>query len=242
MKMGITRGLLLVCVCMVVFAAVAVAEDTMGLKPTKDALVLFDGKDLSQFVSEKDGSAAKWKVENGEMVIVPRSGSILTKDTVTDFRLHLEFNIAPLDPVKFKGQSRGNSGIYIQRRYELQILDSYGEEPVYNSCGSLYRTKKADKSVCRKAGEWQTYDILFRAARFNDEGKKIEDARITVIQNGEVIHNNVALRNKTGAGNQEGPKPDQIRFQDHGNVVNYRNIWLEHLTPAPFDADEKKKK
>ncbi|MBM4024622.1 MAG: DUF1080 domain-containing protein [Planctomycetes bacterium] len=195
------------------------------------AIVLFDGKDFSQWEGPKGGAVA-WKItDDGAMQIVPKSGSITTKRNVEDFILHAEFK-TPQMPPEVKGQGRGNSGIYIQQRYELQILDSYGLPPKNNECGSIYTFRAPDQNVCKKPGEWQTYDILFRAARFADEGGKPvkkQNARITVFHNGVLIHDNVEIPNKTGAGRPEGPQPRPILLQDHGNEVAFRNIWLVPL-------------
>jgi hypothetical protein len=155
---------------------------------------------------------------------VPKSGSIMTKRDFRDFKLHVEFK-TPQMPPNVKGQGRGNSGIYLQRRYEVQILDSYGLEPKNNECGSLYRFKAPDKNVCRMPGRWQSYDIIFHAARF-DGNRKTKNARITVWHNGVLIHNDVELENKTGAGRPEGPEPGPILLQEHGNEVSFRNIWI----------------
>ena len=140
---------------------------------------------------------------------VPKTGCIMTKRDFGDFMLHAEFK-TPQMPANVKGQGRGNSGIYIQRRYELQILDSYGLEPKNNEGGSIYTFKAPDINASKKPGEWQSYDILFRAARWADkDGKpvKTQNARITVFQNGVLIHDNVEVPRKTGAGQPEGPKP-----------------------------------
>ena len=134
--------------------------------PPKDAVILFDGTDFSQWKPER-GGGIKWTIEDGVMTVVPRSGSIVTKRDFRDFRLHLEFNIPERSP-RYKGQARGNSGIYIQKRYEVQILDSYGLEPTFDGCGSLYRARTPDKNACKKPGEWQTYDIIFREPRWHD--------------------------------------------------------------------------
>jgi len=194
-----------------------------------NAVTLFDGTDFSQW--QRDGGGdIRWTLADGAMQIVPGSGSIVTKEPVRDFAMHIEFKTPQLPP-DVTGQGRGNSGVYIQRRYELQILDSYGLEPKFNECGSIYRFKAPDRNVCRKPGEWQSYDIRFREARY-DGDKKVADARITVYHNGVLIHDDVAIPNKTGAGRPEGPEPLPILLQDHGNAVTFRNIWI-----APLDAD-----
>jgi hypothetical protein len=162
------------------------------------------------------------------MTVVPRSGSIVTKRDFGDFRMHLEFNVPDM-PERYTGQGRGNSGIYIQKRYEVQILDSYGRKPEFNGCGSIYRSRTPDKNACKKPGEWQTYDIIFRQPRWekvNDKFEKTENMRITVWLNGVLIHDNAEISDKTGMGGPEGPEPGPIKLQDHGNEVKFRNIWI----------------
>lgn len=196
----------------------------------ENAIGLFDGRDFSQW-QKQGGGEIGWKIADGEMQVVPGSGSIMTKRDVRDFMLHTEFK-TPVLPTEVKGQGRGNSGIYIQRRYELQILDSFGLEPKNNECGSIYTFKAPDRNVCKQPGEWQTYDILFHAARFGEkDGKpaKVQNARITVFQNGVLIHDDVEVPNKTGAGQPEGPNPAPILLQDHGNAVSFRNLWMVTL-------------
>jgi hypothetical protein len=188
-----------------------------------NAIILFDGKDFSHWTTGGERDVG-WKIVDGAMKIVPKSGSIMTKQDFRDFKMHIEFKTPQLPP-NIKGQGRGNSGVYIQRRYELQILDSYGLEPKFNECGSLYRFKAPDKNVCRMPGRWQSYDIIFHAARY-DGNRKIEKARITVWHNGVLIHDDVKLDNKTGAGRPEGPEPGPILLQEHGNEVSFRNIWI----------------
>ena len=193
-------------------------------------IVLFDGRDFSQWV-HTNGKEVQWEIVGDAMRIVPRKGSIITKEDFKDFKMHIEFKV-PQMPPNVKGEGRGNSGVYIQRRYELQILDSYGQPPRNNEGGSIYKFKAPDKNVSKKPGEWQSYDILFHAARFEGQGenaRKKDDARITVRHNGVLIHNDVKIPNKTGAGRPEGPEPGPILLQDHGNKVEFRNIWIEPL-------------
>jgi hypothetical protein len=193
-------------------------------------LVLFEGRDFSQWQNQ-DGQPIKWQIVGDAMKIVPGTGSIQTKRAFEDFRMHVEFKIPQL-PAELKGQERGNSGVYLQRRYEVQILDSYGLEPGSGECGALYRAKAPDRNVCEKPGEWQGFDIIFRAARFEGRGenaKKIQNARITVFHNGVLIHDNVEIQNKTGAGRPEGPEPGPILLQEHGSEVCLRNIWVVPL-------------
>jgi len=191
-----------------------------------DAIMLFGGTDFSHWTAD-GGKDVGWNIVDGAMKIVPKSGSIMTKRDFTDFKMHLEFKI-PQMPPNVKGQGRGNSGVYIQRRYEVQILDSFGLEPKYNDCASLYRFKPPDKNACRMPGQWQSYDIIFHAAKF-DGDRKTEKARISVWHNGVLVQDDVALDNKTGAGRPEGPNPGPILLQDHGNEVCFRNIWIVPL-------------
>ncbi|MHC4086050.1 MAG: 3-keto-disaccharide hydrolase, partial [Planctomycetota bacterium] len=177
------------------------------------------------------GKEVKWERIGEAMKIVPKSGSIITKRDFKDFKLHIEFKLPKLPP-NVKGQGRGNSGVYIQRRYEIQILDSYGQPPRKNEGGSIYKFKAPDTNACKKPGEWQSYDIKFRAARFEGEGenaKKVKDARITLLHNGVLVHDDVDVPNKTGAGQKEGPEPGPILLQDHGNEVWFRNIRIVPL-------------
>lgn len=193
-------------------------------------IVLFDGTDFSHW-THQNGKAVRWEIVGDAMKVVPRTGSIITKRNFRDFKLHIEFKV-PQMPPNVRGQGRGNSGVYIQRRYELQILDSYGQPPRKNEGGSIYRFKAPDKNVCKKPGEWQSYDIIFYAARFKGQGKdarKEKNARITVWQNGILIHNDVDVPNKTGAGRPEGPEAGPILLQDHGNEVWFRNIRIVPL-------------
>lgn len=200
--------------------------DAQFAKP-ENATVLFDGSNFSQWQRE-GGGEIKWELTDGAMQIAPGSGSIVTKKPVRDFALHIEFKTPQLPP-NVRGQGRGNSGVYIQQRYEIQILDSYGLEPKANECAGIYTFKAPDENVCKKPGQWQSYDMRFRAARF-DGDEKVENARITVYHNGVLVHDDVEIPNKTGAGMQEGPDARPIRLQDHGNAVAFRNIWI-----APLD-------
>jgi len=191
-----------------------------------NAIVLFDGTDFSNW--ERDGGGEiRWKRADGAMQVVPGSGGLVTKKPVKDFVMHVEFQL-PTDP---QDRERGNSGVYIQRRYEVQIINSYGEELEFAGCGSIYRFKAPDYNVCKAPGEWQSYDIRFREARY-DGDTKVADARVTVYHNGVLVHDDVAVPNKTGAGRPEGPEPLPILLQDHGSAVSFRNIWI-----APLDSD-----
>ena len=195
-----------------------------------EEIVLFDGTNFSHWM-HPDGKKVQWERLGDAMKIVPRSGSIVTKEAYRDFKMHIEFKLPQLPP-NVRGQGRGNSGVYIQRRYEIQILDSYGQPPRNNEGGSIYRFKAPDKNACKKPGEWQSYDIIFHAARFEGQGnnaKKVKNARITVWQNGVLIHDDVEVPNKTGVGQEEGPEPGPILLQDHGNEVWFRNLRIVPL-------------
>lgn len=186
-------------------------------------------------VPEGDGES-QWVFEDGVFTASPMWDSVLTPTPYRDFRMHVEFatNSAPSD----KRETDGNSGVYIQQRYEIQILNSHGvsaEDYQAWDCGSLYRLKKPDVPACRPAGEWQSYDIVFRAARFA-EGEKVENARITVLQNGVLIHDAVEIARKTGAGKPEGPEPMPIKLQGHHNQVRFSNVWIQSVDLEVFPA------
>lgn len=188
------------------------------------------GPDAYHLVPE-GGKPTKWVFADGILTASPEWDSVLTKETYQDFRMHVEFNVNEVKDAK-DPEGDGNSGVYIQQRYELQILNSFGVaeadyKPSY--CGSIYRQKKPDRLVSKKAGEWQSYDIVFRAARF-DDGKKTENARLTVYQNGELIHDDYSLTAKTGVGEKEGPEARPIKLQGHHNPVRFRNVWIQKLT------------
>ena len=188
-------------------------------KPPKDAVIL----DAAQFTQE-DGKPCAWPVTDG--ILEVGKGSIITKEKYQDFQLHVEFNI-PEPPEGAKGQARSNSGVYLQRRYEVQVLDSFGDDPpLKNGCASIYTQKAPDKNAAKKPGEWQTYDITFKAARFDDSGKKTAGARITVVWNGVKVHDDYEITGKTGAGKPEGGEPAPILLQDHGAKVKFRNLWI----------------
>ncbi len=208
-------------------------------KTADDGKVLFDGSGYDQWTGA-EGGAIEWTIDGGAMKVKPSSGSIATRESFNDFRLRLEFKIpemAPLEPGANRG-NRANSGVYLQRRYEIQILDSFGvalDDLEKWDCGALYRTRAPDRNTSKKPGEWQSFDIVFRAARWDRSGKevsKIENARISVLHNGVMIHDNAEFENKTGRGTPEGPEPAPILLQDHGNELMFRNIWIVPLNAA----------
>lgn len=201
--------------------------DTLNLKPPKEAVVLFDGTSLDNW-TRMDGSPAEWKLVDGAMQVVPKTGDICTKQLFNDFFLHLEFKLSDM-PDK-TGQAKSNSGIFLQGRYEIQVLDSSGWDiPGLGDCGAIYDQYAPLVNACKKALEWQTYDVFFRAPRC--EGKVVkENARLTVLHNGIVVQNNVQLPGVTGAPTDLNIQlPGHLRLQDHGDIVWYRNIWVVPL-------------
>jgi hypothetical protein len=205
-------------------------QQQVGKAPS-DAVVLFDGKDLSKWKQEKDGSEAKWKVENGYFEVVPKTGYLITKDEFgPDVQLHLEFATPPPEG---DGQGRGNSGVFLYGRYEIQILDSY-ENPTYpdGQATGIYGYRPPLVNASRKPGEWQTYDIIFEGPRFKD-GKLEKPAITTVLHNGVVTQNRTVLigqtpHKKVGTYQAHGEK-GPIKLQDHGNPMRFRNIWIRDI-------------
>ena len=198
-------------------------------KPPKGAKVLFDGKDLSGWTDRK-GEPAEWEVHDGCMEVVPHKGDIMTKDKFgPDFKLHVEFWL-PLMP-EAKSQERANSGVYLQGRYEIQVLDSYKNETYANgACGALYGIIAPSKNASKPPEQWQTYDITLHAPRVDEDGKVTEKGRLTVVQNGETIISNGSFDHSTGGALDEKlGEPGPILLQDHGCKVRYRNIWLRPL-------------
>jgi hypothetical protein len=198
--------------------------------PPSDAIVLFNGRDLSHWRG-KDG-AAKWNVRDGYLEVAPGAGDIRTADKFGDLQLHIEW--ATPSVVKGEGQERGNSGVFLMGRYEIQVLDSYDNKTYYHGqAGSVYKQHAPLVNASRKPGEWQTYDIVFHAPKFDEQGKVIDRARVTVLQNGVLIQNNVEIYGITYhdrpplyiAHSTEEP----LGLQDHGNPVRYRNIWIRRL-------------
>ncbi|MFB7292308.1 family 16 glycoside hydrolase [Actinacidiphila glaucinigra] len=189
---------------------------------------LFSGGSVATAWQHTDGRSVEWP-HTAEESIEVCCGDIRTKQAFGDFRLHAEFRVPKL-PDDVTGQDRGNSGIYLQDRYELQILDSFGvEQLASNEAASIYNKKAADLNAATAPETWQTYDIVFRAARFDAEGKKTDDARISVVWNGETVHDDVAVDGPTGGGDVESAAAGAIRLQDHGNKVRFRNLWIEPL-------------
>lgn len=196
-----------------------------------DAVVLFDGKDLSLWEDGK-GDPAKWKVENGYMEVVAKTGSIRTKRGFGDCQLHIEW--ATPSAVSGEGQERGNSGVFLMDTYEVQVLDSYNNRTYADGqAASIYGQYPPLVNASRKPGEWQTYDIVFHAPRFGADGKLVEPARMTVFHNAVLVHDNDELTGPTAHKARPPYKAAAdklpLSLQDHGNPVRYRNIWLREL-------------
>lgn len=205
---------------------------TLGAKPPAGAVVLFNGKNFRQWehTQKKEGvDKVQWKrVKGRAMEVVKGAGSIVTKKKFTDFKLHLEFR-TPCMP-EARGQGRGNSGVYLQGRYEVQVLDSYGLEGKDNECGGIYKVGAPLVNMCAPPMQWQTYDITFTAPRFDNAGAKTRDARVTVVHNGVAIHEERVIPAPTGGAlDSNVAEPGGIYLQDHGNPVQFRNIWVVEL-------------
>ena len=191
-------------------------SETLGAKPPKGAVVLFDGSAESVARHWKEGA----KHSNGLL-----HQGCTSKDKFQSFKLHIEFQ-TPFKPFA-RGQGRGNSGVYYQGRYETQVLDSFGLEGRVNETGGIYSIKAPDLNMCLPPLSWQTYDADFVAAKYDTDGKKTKDATLTVRLNGVLVHKDVKLGHKTTAAPvAEGPEPGPIYIQNHSNPVRFRNIWV----------------
>jgi len=192
-----------------------------GTAPPSDAIVLFDGKDLSKWVSEKTGGPAEWEVKDGAMTMVKDKGYVRTKESFGDCQLHIEWR-TPSEVVG-ESQGRGNSGVFLQSTYEVQVLDSYDNRTYSNGqAASIYKQTMPLVNVCRPPGEWQSYDIIYRAPRFKDNGELDQPAYITVIQNGVLVQNNTQINGHTPYIGLPKYKPHgdlPLKLQDHGNPL-----------------------
>ncbi|MBC8469486.1 MAG: DUF1080 domain-containing protein [Planctomycetes bacterium] len=215
-------------------------------QPPSDAIVLFDGTDLSEWASDRSDVEAKWNIiENKYMEVPTKAGGIHTKKEFGNCQLHIEWRTPTgLDP-KITDQKRSNSGVSFMDRYEVQVLDSYTNDNYKTNrtyadgqAAAIYGQNPPMVNACRKAGEWQNYDISFLRPLFDEEGKCIRKARITVIHNGVVVHNNLEIEGTTshkrkaryGSPHERG----RIRLQDHGNPMCFRNIWIRELPEQPY--------
>lgn len=194
-----------------------------------DAILLFGGNDLSEWEAS-DGSAPKWKAKNGVLTTQSGGGDIRTKRQFGDFQLHIEF-MHPAN-IKGEGQMRGNSGVYLQNKYEIQVLETYKNENktyVNGQCGAIYTQHAPLVNPLRKPGEWNVYDIIFSAPTFNKDGSYKTNPRVTVMLNGILIHNNAVIYGFTNNNTVVQETTGGITLQDHGCEVNYRNIWVREL-------------
>lgn len=202
-----------------------------GTAPS-DAIVLFDGNSLNAWVSSKDNSrTAEWTVQNGIFTVKPGSGDIQTKQHFENFQLHIEW-MSPTT-IKGQGQGRGNSGIFLQGLYELQVLDN-NDNPTYinGQAGSIYKQQPPLVTAVKKVGEWHTYDILYSAPVFNKDNLLVKKGSVTVLHNGVVIQYNTQIEGTTeyiGLPKTKPHGPGPIKLQDHGDLVNFRNIWIRPL-------------
>jgi len=208
----------------------ATVATPMNAAPS-DAIVLFNGKDVSAWESET-GGPVPWSVANGALTVVPGSKGIRTRQDFCDIQLHVEWR-APTATKGFDGQHRGNSGIFLQELYELQVLDSYNNPTYANGqAGSLYKQAMPLVNASRKPGEWQAYDIIWKAPRFSPGSGLTSPARITVLHNGVLVQDDTVLSGKTeyiGAPSYAPHGCAPLYLQEHDSQVSYRNIWVRKL-------------
>ena len=208
--------------------------------PPADAIVLFDGKSLTEWVSTKDKSPAQWTVADGVMTVNKPSGNIETKRSFKNYQLHLEWRIP--EKITLNGQSRGNSGLFLASTgpgdagYELQILDCWDNKTYVNGqAGSIYKQSIPLVNPCRKPGEWQSYDVIWTAPTFNTDGTVKTPARVTALHNGVLIQNNFELKGETlyiGLPTYKKHESAPIKLQSHGDPsepISFRNIWIREL-------------
>lgn len=208
-----------------------VTPGVTAIAAPSDAIILFGGTDASAWKG-KDGGAVKWKIADGAITIDPAVGDITTKQSFGDCQLHIEWR-TPAEP-KGNSQERGNSGVFLMSRYELQVLDSYNNPTYVNGqAGSIYKQLIPLVNVCRPPGQWQTYDVVFTAPRFNADGTVKTPADITVLQNGILVQNHgIILGSTTFVGKPQYKKhnaEEPLLLQCHNNAVSYRNIWIRKL-------------
>ena len=199
--------------------------------PPSDAIILFDGSDLSLWKSDSDGGPAKWDIKDGVMT-VNGTGGISTKREFGDCQLHVEW--ATPAKVEGDGQGRGNSGIFLQGRYEIQVLDSYENKTYYHGqAGSVYKQHAPLVNASRPPGAWQTYDLIYHAPRFDADGKVLKPGTVTLLQNGVLVQDHVEIKGPTGPKGMPKyvahPLKQPLGLQDHHNPVRYRNIWIREL-------------
>lgn len=218
----------------VVDPGTASSQETPG-RPPSDAVVLFDGRDLSHW-QHKDGSPARWTLGKGYFEVVPGSGYLYTRDAFGDCQLHVE--LTEPDPPKGDDQNRGNSGVFLHGLYEVQVLDSY-RSPTYpdGQAAAVYGQFPPLVNASRPPGQWQSYDVVFHGPRFDAAGRLTRPARMTVLHNGVLVQDDVELTGPTGHHQRPpyaaGPTQLPLGLQDHGDPVRFRNIWIRALPQAP---------
>ena len=209
--------------------AVSVPKQQNFFAPPSDAQTLID-KTLAKWKAADSGKSAPWLFRDDVLQVVPGSGDIVSKETFCDVQLHLEWRSVPQPNTS--GQNRGNSGLFLQQRYEVQILDSYNSDTYANGqAGSIYKQSSPLVNASAEPGVWQSYDIIFKAPRFDDD-KLVSPAYITVLHNGVLVQNHFEIKGSTTYIGEPEYAPhtcDAIRLQDHGAVVEYRNIWVRSL-------------
>ncbi len=206
-------------------------------EPPPDATILFDGTSLDHW-EKLNGGDVEWELGDGYMTVKPGTGDIKTRQDFKDVQLHVEWR-AP-EVIEGEGQGRGNSGIFLQERYEVQVLDNW-ENPTYSNGmnGSIYKQHIPLANPAKRPGEWQSYKIYYKAPRFDDNGDVKRPARFTVVLNGILIQNNVEVFGRTvyiGAPEYDAHGPAGIRLQDHGDLVSFRNIWVRELDSELMDT------
>jgi hypothetical protein len=203
----------------------------MGAAPS-DAIVLFGGKSLDTWRSAPTGGAPRWKIDKGELVVAPGTGDINTKEKFGDVQLHIEW-CTPRLPAEKVNQDRGNSGVFLQDVYEVQVLDTFENKTYVNGqAASIYKQYPPLVNAGLPEENWQTYDIVFTAPRFAADGSLASPARVTLLHNGVLVQNNVALKGAMafiGAPSYRPHGDMPLRLQDHGHLVRFRNIWLRKL-------------
>lgn len=203
-------------------------------QPPSDAIILFNGHDLSAWEGIKGGDAP-WSIHEGSLTVKPGSGDIKTKQNFCDLQLHMEWK-TPKNVQGMQGQQRNNSGIFLQQRYEIQVLDSYANKTYANGqAGSVYKQSIPLVNAMHPPGQWQYYDIIYKAPRFAED-KLSSPGYVTVMHNGVLVQNHVEIQGKTewiGAPSYEAHGCAPLQLQDHGNLVSFRNIWVRELASQP---------
>lgn len=209
----------------------AIVTPGEGTRPPSDAIVLFDGTSLDGWESDRDASAAGWSLGDGAMTAVRGAGDIRSKAVFGDIQLHVEWRTPAV--VDGEGQGRGNSGVFLQGRYEVQVLDSFGNRTYSNGqAASVYKQHIPMANASKAPGTWQTYDIFYRAPVFRENGELVRKANVTVVHNGVLVLLNAEIQGGTtytGLPKYEPHDDGPIVLQDHGNPTSYRNIWVRRL-------------